>query len=96
MVGRVGFGGFVILWLKPNPTRYKKNFVTQPNPPSLKNQPNPAGWVGLGRVWQVGGFFAHPYPIVSNQRDKCKIPILTQCALMETICYMHAHDIALL
>ena len=26
MVGRVGFGGFVILWPKPNPTHYK-NFL---------------------------------------------------------------------
>ena len=25
-------------------------FLTQPNPPSLKNQPNPAGRVGLDRV----------------------------------------------
>ena len=33
------------------PTQYiKKIFVTQPNPPSPKNQPNPAGWVGLGQV----------------------------------------------
>ena len=60
MVGQVGFGGFVILWPKTNSTHYKKkNFVTQPNPPSLKNRPNLAGWVGVGRVWRVGGFFAH-------------------------------------
>ena len=24
LVGRVGFGGFVILWPKPSPTHYKK------------------------------------------------------------------------
>ena len=38
------------------------NFMTQtqPNPPSLKNRPNPAGRVGLGQVWRVGGFSAHP------------------------------------
>ena len=48
------------LWPKPNQTFYKKKkkFVTQPNPSSPKNQPNPAG--GLGRVG-FGGFFAHPY-----------------------------------
>ena len=44
------------------PTHYKKKiFVTQPNPPSPKNRPNLAGWVGLGQVWQVDGFSAHPY-----------------------------------
>ena len=65
MVGRVGFGGFVILWPKPNSTRYKFFFfITQPNPPSLKNRPNPVGRVGLGRVWRVGGFSTHPYPPV--------------------------------
>ena len=66
MVGWVEFDGFVILWPKPNPTRYKKGFVTQPNPPSLKNRPNPEGWVRLGRVWQVGGFSAHSYTQVFN------------------------------
>ena len=61
-MGRVGFGGFVILRPKPNPTCYKKKiFVTQPNPQRLKNRPNPAGRVGLGRVWRDGGFSAHPY-----------------------------------
>ena len=52
-MGRVGFDGFVILWPKPNLTRYKFFFfVTQPNPSSPKNQPNPmgqVGWVGFGR-----------------------------------------------
>ena len=28
----------------------KKKIVTQPNPPSLKNRPNPVGRVGSGRV----------------------------------------------
>ena len=66
MVGRVGFGGFVILWSKPNPTRHKKKFITQLNPPSLKNRPNLTGQVGLGRDWRVGGFFAHPYFVSSS------------------------------
>ena len=35
MVGRVGFDRFVILWLKPNPTRYKNIFYNpiQPTKP---------------------------------------------------------------
>ena len=33
MVGRVGFGGFVILWPKPNPTRYN-NFFGNPTQPT--------------------------------------------------------------
>ena len=33
--------------IQPDPLS-KKNFVTQPNPPSPKNRPNLAGWVGLG------------------------------------------------
>ena len=39
------------------------NFMTQtqPNPPSLKNQRNLAGWVESGRFWQVGGLATHPY-----------------------------------
>ena len=56
-VDQVGFGEFGVLWLKPNPTCYKKKFVTQPN---LKSRPNPVGQVGSGRVWWVGGFSAHP------------------------------------
>ena len=46
-----------------HPTSYKKKkkIVTQPNPPSPKNQPDPTGWVGSGRVWQVGEFYAHSY-----------------------------------
>ena len=49
-MGRVRFGRFVILWPEPNPTRYKFFFfVTQPNPPSLKNRPNSTGWVGFGK-----------------------------------------------
>ena len=38
----------------------KKNFVTQPNPPSPKNLPN--RWIGLGRVG-FGRLTAHPYLI---------------------------------
>ena len=44
---------------QPDPL-LKKNFVTQPNPPTPKNRPNPASRIGLGRVWWVGGFSAHP------------------------------------
>ena len=44
---------------QPDPL-LKKKFVTQPNPPNPKNQSNPAGWVGSGRVWRVGWFSAHP------------------------------------
>ena len=65
-MGWVGFAG--LEFYDPNPTRHaiKKNFVTQPNPLSPKNQLNPAGWVGLGRVgsgqfWWVDGLAAHPY-----------------------------------
>ena len=46
------------LWnfITPNPTQpaIKKKFVTQPNPPSPKNRPNPISWVGSGRFWWVG------------------------------------------
>ena len=37
-------------------------FVTQPNPPSPKNRPNPVGWVGLGWVGFGGsvGFLHTP------------------------------------
>ena len=38
--------------LNPTWSTIKKKFVTQHNPPSPKNRPNPAGWVGSG--WQVG------------------------------------------
>ena len=56
-MGRVGFGGFY----DPNPTQpvIKKNFVTQPNPPSLKNRPNPTGQVGFGGSV---GFLHNPIP----------------------------------
>ena len=48
-MGQVGFGGFIILWPKPNSTHYKFFFfVTQPNPPSPKNRLNLAGWVRFG------------------------------------------------
>ena len=32
---------------QPDPQLKKKKFVTQPNPPSPKNQPNPVGQVGF-------------------------------------------------
>ena len=49
---------------QPRPT-IKKKFVTQPNPLSPKNQPNPTGWVGSGWFWRVGGLAAHPYHAIS-------------------------------
>ena len=45
---------------QPNPTRYKKKFVTQPNPQSFKNQPNPVGRVVLGRFGKSVGFLHTP------------------------------------
>ena len=45
---------------QPDPL-LKKNFVTQPNPPSPKNQPNSADQVGSGRIWRVGGLATYPY-----------------------------------
>ena len=70
-MGRVGFGRFVILWPKPNPTRYKKKFCnpTQPNLSSPKNQPNP-----MGQVWRVDGFSAHPYSLPSLATDPSDLP----------------------
>ena len=60
-MGQVEFGGFKILWLKPNPTYYKKKkkyiyiyIVTQPNPPSPKNWLNPTG-----QFWRVDGLAAY-------------------------------------
>ena len=48
-MGGLGWVGFEILWSEPNTTYYQKKFSnpTQPNPPSLKNWPNSAGWIGL-------------------------------------------------
>ena len=47
---------------QPDPIKKKKKkIVTQPNPPSPKNQPNPVGRVGSGRFWPIDGFFTHPY-----------------------------------
>ena len=57
-MGRVGSG---LEFYDPNETRpaIKKNFVTQPNPASPKNRPNPAGCVGwVGSVLVLG---AHSY-----------------------------------
>ena len=60
--GRARFGGFIILWSKPNSTRYKKKLkkkiVTQPNHQALKIDPTQrVGSVQVG----FGGFSAHPY-----------------------------------
>ena len=44
---------------QPDPLS-KKNFVTQPNPPSPENRPNPVGLVGSGRFWRVGGWLYTP------------------------------------
>ena len=39
---------------QPDPLS-KKKFITQPNPPSPKNRPNLAGWVGsVLASWWVG------------------------------------------
>ena len=37
--------------------------MTQPNPPTLKNQPNLGGWAGSSWFWLVGGFAAHRNPL---------------------------------
>ena len=70
-MGQVKLGRFVnlITWTQPN--LLKKNFMTQPNLPTLKNRPNPMSWVGSGWFWQVGGFTAHPYS-KSSQTPKAK------------------------
>ena len=52
-MGRSGWVGLGLVGLKfydLNQTRptIKKNFVIQPNPPSLKNRPSPIGRVGFG------------------------------------------------
>ena len=61
-MGQVGLSLSGLEFYDPNLTRpaIKKNFVTQSNPPSPKNQPNPVGWVVSGRCWWVGGLTAHP------------------------------------
>ena len=95
MVGRVGFGGFVILWPKPNPTHYKKIFITQPNPLSLKNWPNPADWVGLGLVgrWifctplvKLLQFSLHPH-IVVQQLCFNHPPLFLKEILIPNLCF---------
>ena len=58
--GRVWWVCNFMTQTQPDPL-LKIFFVTQPNPPSLKNRPNSAGRVGSGRVWRVDGFSAHPY-----------------------------------
>ena len=66
-MGRVGFDGFIILWPKPNPTRYKKKkFVTQPNPTHQALKTDPTRRVGLGWVG-FGGLlgFLHTPNIIS-------------------------------
>ena len=50
-MGGSGRVGFVILWPKPNPIRYKKNFVT-PTHQALKTDPTRRvglSWVGFNR-----------------------------------------------
>ena len=48
-MGRVGIGGFEILWLEPNLTRYQKNFCNPTQPTTLQKptQLNKLGQVGL-------------------------------------------------
>ena len=62
-MGRVGSGLAGLKFYDSNPTRpaIKKFFLTQPNPPSPKNRPNPMGWVGSGWFLQIGRLVAHPY-----------------------------------
>ena len=47
-MSRVGYDGFVILWSKSNPTRYKKIFCnpTQPTKPKKPTQPNGSDLAG--------------------------------------------------
>ena len=68
-MGRVGFDGFVILWPKPNPTRYKKNFCN-PNPTHQALKTDPTRRVGLGWV-EFGGLvsFLHT-PTCNNKQAK--------------------------
>ena len=51
-MGGSGLGLASLEFYDPNPTRpaIKKIFVTQPNPPSLKNRSNLTGWVESGRI----------------------------------------------
>ena len=70
-MGWVGLGEFVIVMTQTQPDPLlKRNFITQPNPPTPKNRPNPAGWVesgrvGSGRFWWVGYTppLSHHYPL---------------------------------
>ena len=66
-MGRVGFDGFVILWPKPNPPRYKFFFflVTQPNPTHQALKTDSTRRVGLGWVRFSGsvGFLHTLLPI---------------------------------
>ena len=61
--GGIGLDLADLKFYDPNPTwpANKFFFVIQPNPSRPKNQPNPAGSVGLGRFWQVSALVAHPY-----------------------------------
>ena len=53
-MGWVGLGEFVIVMTQTQPDPLlKRNFITQPNPPTPKNRPNPAGWVESSRVGSV-------------------------------------------
>ena len=44
-MGQIWLGRFMNLMTltQPEPLLKKKKFITQPNPPILKNRPNPAG-----------------------------------------------------
>ena len=48
-MGKVGLDKFVNVKTQTQP----KNFITQPNLPTLENWPNPAGWVGLSQFCLV-------------------------------------------
>ena len=59
-VGRIEFGGFGILWPKPNPTHYKKKkFVIQPNPTHQALKTDPTRRIRLDQVG-FGGLAAQP------------------------------------
>ena len=89
LVGRVGFGGFVILWPKPNSSRYKKKFCN-PTHKALKTDPT---WrVRLDRVGFGGsvGFLHTPiYLRVSSSRSYSNV---TRIILYTWYIIVHKND----
>ena len=68
--GQVGFSGFVILWPKPNSTRYKKKIC---NPTHQALITDPTRRVGLGRVGLAS--FLHTPTTNSHQKPQLKDPV---------------------